>query len=718
MLLWLIVRIRIDLKMLKALSILIITSVAFFNKGCYDTDGQQSEQKSTNHLADESSPYLLQHANNPVDWYSWNDDPFEKAKKEDKLVIISVGYTACHWCHVMERKSFMDTAVANLMNEHFVSVKVDREQRPDVDQVYMDAAYATTGRGGWPLNAIALPNGKPLFAGTYFPKAQWIKLLEQVSKRYNDNPEQAKKQANQLTQNLKQAGFMPKSDPDLNLDHAYLDSCFNQWKTEIDFNKGGYQGSPKFPKPNSFNFLLQYHHVTGNKKALKAINTTLHQIALGGIYDQIGGGFARYSTDKNWHVPHFEKMLYDNAQLVSLYSKAYQLTSNPFYKKIVEQTLDFIERSMTAENGGFYSSLAAVSDGVEGKYYVWTPDQIDSILERHSDLVKKYYNVTQQGNWENGKNVLDPSQTDSVFAKNQSIELNEWLSIKKQASKQLLKARQSRTQPPLDDKILTSWNALMLRGYVDAYRAIGHEQYLAKAIENANFIVQNAMHANGRLTRNYKDGKATVSGFLDDYSFTIEAFIALYQASFDEHWLKKAKKLAAYGMENFYDPETGLFHYKSKKTASLYVNKKELRDKVIPSSNSSMAKGIFQLGHYYYKEHQGYVDTAAQMVATMKSRIDEQPSYYSNWLKVALNFIDQPYEVAVLGADWKERRKRIDRYYLPQVMLMGGKQEGNLPLLQNKLKKGQTTIYVCQNKVCKLPVTSVEKALDQLKQGI
>jgi len=504
------------------------------------------QNKYTNSLIHESSPYLLQHAHNPVHWYPWGDEALEKARKENKNMIISIGYAACHWCHVMEHESFEDEKVANYMNEHFVAIKVDREERPDIDQIYMTAVQLLTERGGWPLNCIALPDGRPIYGGTYFRKEQWLDMLSHVSEFIEQNPDKAEEQAKYLTSGIINNELIYadaiSEKPDVTLND--LEDVFYDFKSNIDFTHGGYGGAPKFPMPTGYQFLLHYYYLSGNKEALKAVNTTLNKMAAGGIYDQIGGGFSRYSTDEVWKVPHFEKMLYDNAQLVSLYSAAYQLTKDPAYKTVVAETLNFINRELTSPEGGFYSSLDADSESVEGKFYVWTLDELQFVLGAKAGLVKDYYQVTQKGNWENNQNILFKTDDDKKIANTYKITEEELMIRIKEAKELLLAARSKRVRPALDDKILTAWNALMLKGYCDAYRTFDEPEYLKMALRNADFILQNMKAEDNGLSRNYKNGKATIAAFLDDYAFTISAFISLYRVTFDEQWLNQALKLA------------------------------------------------------------------------------------------------------------------------------------------------------------------------------
>ena len=672
----------------------------------------------TNELIHESSPYLLEHAHNPVNWYPWGQKSMDKAKRENKLLIISIGYAACHWCHVMERETYEDTAVARLMNKYFVTIKVDREERPDIDQVYMTAAQLITGSGGWPLNVLALPNGKPFYAGTYFPKKEWIKMLNFYVSLNKKSPDELAKQALAVTNGIRSAETISFKAKDASFTMNDLNLQFKNMKSGIDFKKGGFDRAPKFPMPVGWEYLLQYYKLSHNENALKAVRTTLDHMAAGGIYDQLGGGFARYSTDADWHVPHFEKMLYDNAQLVSLYTHAWQLTKDPLYKQVVYQTLAFISKELTSLQGGFYSSLDADSQGEEGKYYVWTAAGIDSILGSDAPLFKAYYNITNSGNYEHGKNILFKTETDNVIDKKYNlsvIALQQKIAIEKE---KVFAARTKRIRPGLDDKILTSWNALMLKAYAQAYRAFGDEKFLTAAINDASFIERHAIRTNGEIARNYKNGHSSVNGLLDDYAFTISAFIELYQATFDEKWLIEANKLTGYTLngytlKHFYDAKSGMFFYTNNEHANLISRKMELADNVIPSSNSQMGINLFELGQYFYKDD--YISRAKQMLENVKDDLTKNISFYANWGLLEEAFVSPPYEVAIVGDQYSAMRAKIDQNYLPGVLLSGGRNEGRLKLLEDKLVKGQTTIYVCKDKSCKKPVNKVAKALEQLK---
>lgn len=672
------------------------------------------QKKEGNRLINESSPYLLQHAYNPVDWHPWGDEAMEKAQKENKLMIISVGYAACHWCHVMEHESFEDSAVAALMNANFVSIKVDREERPDVDNVYMDACQLMSREGcGWPLNAIVLPDGRPIFAGTYFPKDQWTNILRQISEFYEKTPEKAEEIAAQVTEGVRSLETIPLNTEPATFTQENLDEAYANFKPLIDVKLGGRKGAPKFPMPNNYQFLMRYFYLTGDTTVREAVLTTLEKMAAGGIYDQLGGGFARYSTDAEWKVPHFEKMLYDNGQLVSLYAEAFQLTHEPVFEQVIRETLDFIERELMDESGGFYSSLDADSEGEEGKFYVWTREEVETALGADATTFADYYDVRKSGNWEKGHSVLRMLRSKAEVAARNDISEDELNQLLVRSKEKLMKIRDGRVRPGLDDKVITSWNALMLKGYVDAYRALGDEAFLEMALKNATFLKAHAMQEDGRLNRIYKDGKSSINAFLDDYALTAEAFVSLYQVTFDEQWLRDAESLILYANANFIDEASGMFFYASSGDDPLIARKMETTDNVVPGSNSSMAKALFLLGTFLSNE--SYLDQSKQMLNNMRAEVVKNPPYYSNWLSTMIWQVKTPYEVAILGDDFATARKELDQQFLPTSFLLGGKTEGDLELLSYKLVPGQTTIYVCQNKVCKLPVTSVSEALNLIK---
>ncbi len=671
----------------------------------------------TNALIHESSPYLLQHAHNPVDWRAWNPETLKEAKNSQKLMIISIGYAACHWCHVMEHESFEDSTVAAVMNSNYISVKVDREERPDIDQIYINAVQLMTGRAGWPLNVITLPDGRPVWGGTYFRKSEWIDALEKIQEVYKEQPNKLIEYADRLEEGIKSMDLITLNKEDIDFSKYPIEPIISKWSQDFDYRYGGAKRAPKFMMPNNYHYLMRYAVQNKDSDLLDYVTMTLDQIAYGGVYDHIGGGFARYSTDEKWHIPHFEKMLYDNAQLISLYSDAYSITHKALYKDVVEETLAFIAREMTAPNGAFYSSLDADSlteegELEEGAYYVYTKEELTLLLKDDFLLFQEYYNINSFGKWENQNYVLIRDKADSEILNDFSI-TSETLRNKKKAWKQLLlEYRNKRSKPRLDDKTLTSWNALMLKGYVDAYKAFGKEEYRAAAIRNAEFIATSQLQPNGALNHNFKDGKSNINGYLEDYATVIESYIALYEVTLDNKWLQISKDLSEYVFSNFFDKESGMFYFTSKEDPELVTRNFEFRDNVIPASNSIMAKNLFKLAHYY--DIKKYGETALQMLKNIEPEIEKYPSGYSNWLDLLENYRSNFYEVVVVGKDALEKVQSLNKKYLPNKIIAGNTNESEDVLLKGRYVENQTLIYVCVNNTCKLPVQSTVDAIKSI----
>ncbi len=666
----------------------------------------------TNDLIHESSPYLLQHAHNPVNWLPWSDEAFKKAQKEDKLVLVSIGYSSCHWCHVMEHESFEDEEVAKIMNDFFICIKVDREERPDVDQVYMTAVQLMTGSGGWPLNCFTLPDGRPVYGGTYFRKNEWIELLNNLHLTYTKDRQRMVSFAENLTKGVQQSELIETPAKESNFSMDVLDEMAVIWKRSFDVREGGTARAPKFPLPNNWEYLQQYAYHSLDSAIMQQVDLTLVKMAFGGIYDQVGGGFSRYSTDEKWKVPHFEKMLYDNAQLVSLYSNAYQRTKKPLYKKVVYQTLEWVYREMTTNNGAFYSALDADSDGEEGKYYVWSKDELKKTLsDEEYQVLTSYYQINPKGLWEGNYILLrDVSMMNSVQS---DVEFDVDIEKKiEKINKKLLAVRDKRVKPGLDDKSLTAWNALMLKGYVDAYNVFGEKLFLQAALKNAEWLSKHQTKKDGSLYHTYKNGESKIDGFLDDYVFTIDAYISLYEATFNENWLTKAKTLIDYAIQHFEDTKTGMFYYTSNSSQSLIARKMEINDNVIPASNSQMARVLFKLGTLLFNED--YIKKSKQMLANVYNKMITYPSGYSNWAILTLNLVKPYYEVAITGQQWKDKLKELNNYYLPNKVVMGGEQS-QLELLQGKFI-GETTIFICQHGACQMPVTNIEDAVKQMRK--
>lgn len=674
--------------------------------------------KHTNRLAEASSPYLLQHQHNPVDWYPWGKEALQKAREEHKPIIVSIGYSACHWCHVMERESFEQEEVARLMNQHYVCIKVDREERPDVDQVYMDAIQAMGLQGGWPLNVFLTSEQKPFYGGTYFPKHNWMQLLQSIAVAYRDKQQELEESAENFVKALRQSesqkyglassGLASPGEAGFKLEDLHV--LYGKFSTQFDTDRGGLKGAPKFPMPAHWLFLLRYYAASGNKEALNHASHTLTEMAWGGIYDQLGGGFARYSVDAEWFAPHFEKMLYDNGQLLSLYAEAFTATGNPLFKKIVYQTVEWAEREMLSPEGGYYAALDADSEGEEGKFYVWTYSEIEKILGNEAELFCDYYNVDEQGNWEGGNNILHRRESTADFARKYELDEQELGEMLQEAEQKLLEAREQRIRPGLDDKILAGWNGLMLSGLVDAYAAFGEDHFLELALQNARFIEKHMLQK-GQLMRNYKNGKASIPAYLEDYAFIIHAWLRLYEVCFDPHWLYKARELCKYTLERFWDEEEKLFFYTDNSSEKLIARKKEIFDNVIPASNSAMALNLHRLG--LLLDVQKYQQQASSMLATVGKLLQAEPAYLTYWACLYTQLAQPTAEIAIVGPDYLRFSQEIYRQrYHPNKVLSASAGGGELPLLENRESDStQTTIYVCYNRSCQRPVHSPAEAL-------
>lgn len=672
------------------------------------------EHKYTNELIKESSPYLLQHAHNPVNWMPWNPKTLELAKTENKPLLISVGYSACHWCHVMEHESFEDSAVAKIMNDNFICIKIDREERPDIDQIYMSAVQKMTGRGGWPLNCFATPDGRPFYGGTYFPKEQWVNVLQQLSDLYKNDYQKVDEYANKLTEDIKNADLIIKQELSNDFTMESFEAGLKKWTTAFDEMWGGNNQAPKFPIPNNYEFLLRNYYHTKDANLKNHLLLSLKKMAYGGIYDQVGGGFARYSTDEQWKVPHFEKMLYDNAQLIGLYSKAYRLEKNPIYKKVVFETIEYLEDEMLDESGAFYSALDADSEGVEGKYYVWQKNDLKALLGNNFKLAADYYNINNFGYWEHDNYILIRKEDNEQLAKKHQLTIDEFETKIEHIRLLLKEERKKRIKPGLDDKSLTSWNALCISGLTDAYLTFGEEKHLELAINNANFILKHQLQGNGALWHSYKNGKSTINGYLEDYCFTIEAFTKLYTATLNESWLLKANKLMQFTIEKFYDSKSGMFYFTSTSDPELITKPFEVSDNVIPASNSVMAQNLFYLGKVL--DNSEYQTKAKQMLSNVSELLNTYLPGYSNWAMLVLNYTNPFYETAVVGENAKTEIQNLHKNYQPNQVVIGStNKKSDLALLENKFIEGKTTFYVCENKVCQLPVFNVSKATEQIK---
>ncbi|SMG20882.1 thioredoxin domain-containing protein [Sphingobacterium psychroaquaticum] len=666
-----------------------------------------------NKLAQESSPYLQQHASNPVHWMPWGEEALAKAKQENKLIIISVGYSACHWCHVMERESFENDAIAKTMNEFYVSIKVDREERPDIDQIYMIAVQLMTNAGGWPLNCICLPDGRPIYGGTYFKPKDWQNILLQIARMWEETPEVALDYADRLTAGIRKAERLPIRPVPETYTKTDLHDIITPWKAQFDTNEGGYDRAPKFPLPNNWLFFLRYGALAGDTPITDHVHFTLEKIANGGIYDHIGGGFARYSVDDRWHVPHFEKMLYDNGQLISLYSEAYQQKPNPKYKRVVAETIAWAQREMLAENNGFYAALDADSEGVEGKFYTFQHEELKQVLGKDAPLFIPYFNITEGGNWqEEQTNVLNCDMDADALALSSGFSETEWEDYLRDTKKKVLNYRENRIRPGLDNKQLTTWNALMVQGLTDAYRVFNEPAYLEQALKTAHFIKEYAQ-ADDRLLHQPADSNRKILAFLDDYAFTAQAFIALYEATFDESWLHQADKLATQAVATFYDSEQQAFFYTAADAEQLIARKSEIMDNVIPSSSSTIVRVLYRLGEMLDKPD--FTTLGDQVFANVFPHIKQYGSAYSNWGIQLLEHIYGVNEIALTGEQALDWRTEVDKHYIPNKITMGGT-KSELPLLKDK-GGFDAKAYLCRNKTCSLPLGSVAEIIELINNN-
>ncbi len=668
-----------------------------------------------NRLANETSPYLLQHANNPVDWYPWGDEALERARAEDKPILLSVGYSACHWCHVMERESFENADIAAQMNDRFVSVKVDREERPDIDSIYMTAVQAMTGHGGWPMTVFLTPDGKPFYGGTYFPPEErggmpsFPRVLEAISDAYRNNRSDIMQNTEHLLERMRQMaavgqqGFEPLTDEVMRL-------AMRKAASDFDDRHGGFGLQPKFPQPMTYEFLLRHYLRTEDSDALHMVELTLQRMAMAGIYDQIGGGFHRYSTDNFWLVPHFEKMLYDNALLVRLYLHAYQITDNPLYRRIVEETLEYIRREMTSPEGGFYSAQDADSEGVEGKFFIWLPQEIEDALgEEDSDIICCYYGVTPHGNFE-GRNILRVAMDAANLARDEGLDAAQFGELLTQSRGKLLEVRNRRIAPGLDDKVLTSWNGLTLAAFAEAAAVLGRDDYAKIAERSAEFLLTNLLH-DGRLLRTYKDGTAKLNGYLEDYAFLIDGLLALHEVNFSRETLDAAIMLGNDMIELFWDTASGQFFDTGHDHEQLVVRPKDLTDNAIPCGGSMAVSVLLRLAVI---SGDGDMERrASEALRSVRQLMMTFPTAAGTWLGALDFYLSRPKEVAIIGgrddAETGSLLAEVYRNYVPNRILLcasEGDDGAGLPLLAERRKiDGKATAYVCENYVCQLPVT-------------
>ncbi len=673
-----------------------------------------SQNNPANRLIHETSPYLLQHARNPVDWHAWNEETLAKAKRENKMLLISIGYSACHWCHVMERESFENKDVAGIMNENFINVKVDREERPDVDAIYMQAVQLLHGSGGWPLNCFALPDGRPFYGGTYFPPDQWKTLLANVARLFDEQRDDLEEQARRVTAGLQTDDLMQfREQPGEGFDQEVENKAVEKWKERFDHEHGGFQGAPKFPMPNNILFLLRHAYLKQDPALRQFVELTLDRMAAGGIYDQLGGGFARYATDENWKIPHFEKMLYDNAQLISLYAEAFRFTKNEDYLRVAKETADWALREMLSPDGLFYAALDADSEGEEGKFYVWTRREIDEVLGEDAGPVADFYGIGGPAHWEEGKNILIKTMDHQSFAKMNGIQPADFEKILNHSRQRLLEKRNQRARPGIDDKMITSWNALMAGALAELFLVSGEENYRKTALKVGQAIMDRLFRQEGSLYHTYQKGHAAIDGFLDDYAFSADAFLKLSLISGNDEWLHHAEKLAGYAIANFQDRRDGYFWFTDQKSHNLVARKKEVLDQVIPSANSSMAHVLFELGKIF--ENRGYIDMAKQMVAALGKSITQYPGAFSNWAMLHQHLSGSFYEIVIAGPEAVPKAAALFMHYHPLEIMLTGRRRSDVPIFMDRYRDDRTLIYVCVNNTCKQPVERVEDAAELIR---
>lgn len=689
----------------------LLISVVIASCGGQSSSDMAKIPEGKNRLANATSPYLLQHAENPVDWYPWGEEALAKAKEEDKPILLSIGYSSCHWCHVMAHESFEDTAVAALMNANFVNIKLDREERPDIDQIYMDAVQAMGLNGGWPLNVFITPDQKPFYGGTYFPKEKWVELIGSINDAFVNNREKLNESAENFAKHIA-VSETEKYGLEGNDAPVTIEDAKNNYETlaqKFDEQWGGIQKEPKFPMPAIWAWLMTYHHLSKDEEAKKHLLYTLDKIAEGGIYDQIGGGFSRYSVDSEWHVPHFEKMLYDNGQLLSLYANAYKISGKTEYARVIAQTIDWLEREMLDPSGGLYAALDADSEGEEGKFYVWTLNEVLKLAGDKANIVANFYDVMLEGNWE-GTNVLRRKEAPEIILKRFNLTSDELEVIISEFNKEALEERSKRIRPGLDSKIISGWNGLALQGLCDSYLATGNEKAKNLAMQLGAFM-KSEMIVDGKLLRTQKQ---SIQGFMEDYAAVIQSFITMYETFHDETYLNSAKSLTDQALSEFFDNEEKLFYFSSSESENLIARKKEVFDNVIPSSNAIMVNNLYRLAIIF--DDKKLLTIHEEMLSKVKQLIKDEPEYMSYWNVTTTSKLSKQLEIVIIGPDHVAFAKEVQEKYHPNRVVLASETASDLPLMEYKTtREGETTIYVCSEKVCRRPVTSVAEAFSEIE---
>ncbi len=675
--------------------------------------------KHTNRLANETSPYLLQHAHNPVDWFPWGDEALQKAKDENKPILVSIGYAACHWCHVMERESFENEDTAQIMNEYFINIKIDREERPDLDHIYMEAVQAISGSGGWPLNVFLTPECKPFYGGTYFPpinaynRMSWKEVLYAINQSYKERKHEIDAQAENLTDHLLNSNSFGINKPSYN-DHSLftkdnLQLIADNLLKQADTTWGGFGKAPKFPQTFSTQYLLRHYHFTKHEASLNQALLSLDKMIDGGIYDQLGGGFARYSTDAQWLAPHFEKMLYDNALLINVLAEAYQLTKDEKYSDTIHQTLAFIKREMLSEEGGFYSAIDADSEGVEGKFYTWNKEEIDKLLGADADLFNEFYDVKDGGNWEH-TNILWVTEPLKDFAERKNIEIGDVKAILARCCTVLMEERSKRIYPQLDDKVLLGWNALMLTALCKAYAATGKESYKELAVANMAFIEAKFKNKDGSYHHTYKNQQSKIPAFLDDYAYLIQAYIHMQEITGNADYLLRAKEVTAFVIEYFSEEETGFFYFTHQQQTDVIVRKKEVYDGAVPSGNAIMATNLSYLSVIF--DAKKWESTAHKIIQSLGMAIVRYPTSFGVWAACLQQITTGVKEIVITGLDKNEDLKRVLQEFIPNKIVQSASSiEYNFPLLADKQVSSNNTFYICVNYSCRQPEYDLNKFL-------
>lgn len=674
----------------------------------------------TNQLINETSPYLLQHAHNPVNWYPWGEEALARAKAEDKPILVSIGYAACHWCHVMERESFEDVATAGIMNEYFINIKIDREERPDLDHIYMDAVQAMTGSGGWPLNVFLTPDTKPFYGGTYFPpqraynRASWKEILEAVHKGYRERREEILSQAENLTAHLLSANAFGVQQPGAAgtlFAKEQLQTIAGNLLANADTEWGGFGKAPKFPQSFSIQYLLRHYHFTKDEASLKQALLSLDKMIEGGIYDQLGGGFARYSTDNEWLAPHFEKMLYDNALLINVLAEAWQITQLQQYARAMQETLAFIEREMLDKEGGFYSALDADSEGVEGKFYVWSLEEVNRLLGEDAALFAACYDVSEKGNWEH-TNILRITRPFPAIAEEKGITTEALETKLAKCRTLLLQERSTRIRPQLDDKILLGWNALMITAYAKAYAALGEEAYRERARTSMAFLETRLAGKEGNWFHTYKNGQARIPAFLDDYAYLVQAYIHLQEITGQGEYLLKARDLTEWVITHFEEPDTGFFFYTYQQQQDVIVRKKEVYDGAVPSGNAVMAQNLFYLSIVFNRPE--WAERGEGLAVALGNAITKHPGSFGVWAMLVQLMTEGMLEIAITGQQANTFLRPVLERFIPNKILQTEETNSDIfPLLAGKGlgKDAETAFYLCKNYACQAPFLTIDALL-------